>query len=792
MANKKITELDAITTLASTDVVPVVDVSADTTNKITTTNLFRTLPDGTAAAPALAFSSDQANGVYLAGTDTVGISTGGTQRVTVDGSGNVTISGDLQVDGATTTVQSTTVTIDDKNIELGSVASPSNTTDVGGGITLKGATDKTLKWINGTGCWTFNQPMNFNDHVRIDSSGRLGVGTNSPGCQTGGIHAVHANNEGTPSFTGGEVAIFQRNFNNAQGCHVGIIGGTTGTSSINFGDKDDADVGIIQYGHSDNSMRFFTNTGERMRIDTAGRVGIGTSSPGCELEIGGNGHIHLANQGRVGCNSGSGAPSDAYIKFFDDDIVTICTTDTERLRVDSNGRVGIGTTSPGNTLHLKGAQGVGIRFENSTSTNSSYLTIESGDKYQFNVGGSGYYTWVTGGSEKVRINSSGDVGVNTTSPTQKIDAEGNILARDNGNTNGALLSNDGCLEVYRSDSVPFIDFKTSDAEDFDCRIQQQSNGLAFTTGGNGSTYEQMRITSHGDLGIGTSSTRAKLDVRGNGSLGPTNTTDQYQGLSFINGKDSSGALTTSYIDFKNDELIADSHIFANHETDGSSNLVFGTTPAGSRTTDRRAERMRIDSLGRLIVGATGGTGKFIVQDSSLPKIQSNYNGTKHMEFGTGGSGCGFAMTTGHFMSFNHQPYADRGTDNNLTERMRLHSGGGVSIGTTATPTAKSPETAIRLGTSTLGHHTFTNLSTTVTDITAASGIGGLAFVQAYNTANGAQYVGLFMWRYGHLIAISENNNTGLTLNFSVSTNKLRLATSSGTVTGSVITLQAST
>ena len=82
-------------------------------------------------------ASDAANGVYLAGTDTVGITTGGTQRVTVDGSGNVAISGDLTVEGQTTTVESTIVTIDDKNLELGSVASPNNTTADGGGITLK-------------------------------------------------------------------------------------------------------------------------------------------------------------------------------------------------------------------------------------------------------------------------------------------------------------------------------------------------------------------------------------------------------------------------------------------------------------------------------------------------------------------------------------------------------------------------------------------------------------------------------------------------------------------------------
>ena len=94
-----------------------------------------------------------------------------------------------------------------------------------------------------------------------------------------------------------------------------------------------------------------------------------------------------------------------------------------------------------------------------------------------------------------------------------------------------------------------------------------------------------------------------------------------------------------------------------------------------------AQKAAIDSSGRLLVGATSGAGKFIVQDSSLPKIQSNYDGSKHLEFGVGNSGCGFAMTTGHFMTFNHQPFADRGTDNNLTERMRIHSNGDISFET---------------------------------------------------------------------------------------------------------------
>ncbi len=161
MANIKITGLNAAGSLAADDVLPVVDISTDETKKITSANLFRTLPDGTAAAPALAFSSDQANGIYLAGTDTVGITTGGTQRVTVDASGNVVISGDLTVQGATTTVESTTVTIDDKNLELGSVSTPTDTTADGGGITLKGATDKTISWINSTDAWTLSEHVNI-------------------------------------------------------------------------------------------------------------------------------------------------------------------------------------------------------------------------------------------------------------------------------------------------------------------------------------------------------------------------------------------------------------------------------------------------------------------------------------------------------------------------------------------------------------------------------------------------------------------------------------------------------
>jgi len=80
---------------------------------------------------------------------------------TLDVNGNARIRGDLTVEGTTTTVNSTVLTIDDKNIELGSIATPTNSTADGGGITLKGTTDKTFNWVNSTASWTSSEHVNL-------------------------------------------------------------------------------------------------------------------------------------------------------------------------------------------------------------------------------------------------------------------------------------------------------------------------------------------------------------------------------------------------------------------------------------------------------------------------------------------------------------------------------------------------------------------------------------------------------------------------------------------------------
>jgi len=91
-------------------------------------------------------------GIYQ-DTPTVALDVTGAGKFT----GDLTVGGNLTIEGTTTTVNTATMTIDDPNIELGSTASPTDTTANQGGITLKGTTDKTIKWVQSTGNWTLNQ-----------------------------------------------------------------------------------------------------------------------------------------------------------------------------------------------------------------------------------------------------------------------------------------------------------------------------------------------------------------------------------------------------------------------------------------------------------------------------------------------------------------------------------------------------------------------------------------------------------------------------------------------------------
>jgi hypothetical protein len=80
---------------------------------------------------------------------------------TLEVAGDVVFQGDLTVNGTETIINTQTLAVEDKNIELGKVASPTDATADGGGITLKGTTDKTINWIDATDAWTFSEHVDL-------------------------------------------------------------------------------------------------------------------------------------------------------------------------------------------------------------------------------------------------------------------------------------------------------------------------------------------------------------------------------------------------------------------------------------------------------------------------------------------------------------------------------------------------------------------------------------------------------------------------------------------------------
>ena len=105
-------------------------------------------------------------------------------------SGNAVVTGDLTVSGTTTTVNTTNLDIEDKNITLGKVSSPSDTLADGGGITLKGSTDKTFNWVDATDSWTSSEHFSVSGQKEIrylDSDSTHHVGFKAPSTVTSNV-----------------------------------------------------------------------------------------------------------------------------------------------------------------------------------------------------------------------------------------------------------------------------------------------------------------------------------------------------------------------------------------------------------------------------------------------------------------------------------------------------------------------------------------------------------------------------------------------------------------------------
>jgi hypothetical protein len=238
MTSVKITDLTAYTDAASTDVLPIVDVVADVTKKIAIGDIVKAVPQGTAALPGLAFDNDPNTGVYSPGADQVAISTNGTGRLFIDASGNV---------GIGTSSPSTEL-----HIRQGSDTSAN-------GIRLSRSNQLAsyTHWIDDSSRYSigYANPATANpssSYLTIDNVGRVGVGTASPGRSlvVDGVSDTI-------------VAAFQ---STGTGCGFGLKDATTTADNT---------VTLRAIG---NDLVAHAGGTERARIDSSGRLLVGTSS----------------------------------------------------------------------------------------------------------------------------------------------------------------------------------------------------------------------------------------------------------------------------------------------------------------------------------------------------------------------------------------------------------------------------------------------------------------------------------------------------------------------------------
>ena len=241
-----------------------------------------------------------------------------------------------------------------------------------------------------------------------------------------------------------------------------------------------------------------TSSTERLRIDSSGNVGIGTSSPSATLEVSGTAKAQNFYLGGAGGAAGVAGYSDgsSLITMFSGthgtpNILTLKTATVERMRIDSSGNVGIGTTSPNNysanhkSITLNAPTTPLLDLEVNGTRTGSFVADSA--KVDLNAVTSVPLRFLTADTERMRIDSSGNVGIGTSSPATALELEGV------GNATNITLDNTtastGRSYSIRSGNTGKLDFYDNDA-----------------------TTARLVIDSSGNVGIGTSSPTGSLSV----------------------------------------------------------------------------------------------------------------------------------------------------------------------------------------------------------------------------------------------------------------------------------------
>jgi hypothetical protein len=225
---------------------------------------------GSASAPAISFTGDTNTGIYSPGADQVAVATNGTGQLFISSLGNIGIGaaspsawsygGNIAMLGTGRYIASTS---DDIRFASNVYTSDVERYAANGFATRYRMSDGTHQWATAvTG--TANNAITYNESMRITAAGLVGIGSSTPGSYNAfADDLVIANGSGNPGIT--------------------LAGSATGWGSIYFADGitgSEPYRGYIQYSHTNDRMTFATGGGlAAMHIDSSQRVGIGTTSP---------------------------------------------------------------------------------------------------------------------------------------------------------------------------------------------------------------------------------------------------------------------------------------------------------------------------------------------------------------------------------------------------------------------------------------------------------------------------------------------------------------------------------
>jgi hypothetical protein len=398
--------------------------------------------------------------------------------------------------------------------------------------------------IFSTGTRGFSFQINTVDKVKIDSAGQLKLLDYGSGTFTGTATqrlAVDSSGNvieipiGSGPVDGSGTANYSARWTDADTIGIGSVyddgtGIGIGTTTIYSNSVNLNNVGSLRIGNAEfiskdvNDMSLFQN---KMRITSAGNVGIGTTSPSEKLEVS-EGYILSS-----GASTSHGFElqrngSDTYqLRHLDGGLTVFNSTDSRKeMTFDGVGNVGIGTTSPATKLDVSGE-----------GTFSSYLNVNSSVGIRstgwIHLHRYGSDTNVAVGNNGTNVNlfiPNGNVGIGTTSPDEKLDVAGNVKISGSlefeGSGIGSLRAPDGLSEI----SLNVADINNGNNPDnFFIALDNSGEGsfyakyLEFGDGEGVENQTKLTIDSlnsefkfeNGNVGIGTSSPSQKLEVNGN-------------------------------------------------------------------------------------------------------------------------------------------------------------------------------------------------------------------------------------------------------------------------------------